>query len=57
MITTILFAPGIIVYVIGQRERGEAILPNRADKAIAATIVILMVISMGLMATGTIQVL
>ena len=46
MITTILFAPGIIVYAMGQRERGEKMLPNMADKAIAA-----------LMATGTIQVL
>ena len=36
MITTILFAPGIIVYAMGQRERGEKILPNMADKAIAA---------------------
>ncbi len=57
MITTILFAPGIIVYVIGQRERDEAILPNRVDKIIAVVIVVLMVISIGLMATGTIQVL
>ena len=36
MITTILFAPGIIVYAMGQRERGEKMLPNMADKAIAA---------------------
>ena len=57
MITTILFAPGIIVYAIGQHERGEAMLPNRADKVIAAVIVVLMVVSIALMATGTIQVL
>ena len=57
MITTILFAPGIIVYAMGQRERGEKILPNMADKAIAAVIVVLMAVSIALMATGTIQVL
>lgn len=56
MITTILFAPGIIVYVIGQRERGEAVLPQRADKIIAAVVVTLMVVSVALMATGAIQV-
>lgn len=57
MITTILFVPGIIVYAMGQRERGEKILPNMADKAIAAVIVVLMAVSIALMATGTIQVL
>lgn len=57
MITTILFATGIIVYAMGQRERGEKILPNMADKAIAAVIVVLMAVSIALMATGTIQVL
>ena len=45
MITTILFVPGIIVYAMGQRERGEKILPNMADKAIAAVIVVLMAVS------------
>lgn len=42
---------------MGQRERGEKMLPNMADKAIAAVIVVLMAVSIALMATGTIQVL
>ena len=56
MITTILFAPGIIVYVMGQRERGEAVLPQLVDKVIAAVIVVVMILSIVLMVTGTIEV-
>lgn len=56
MITTILFAPGIIVYVVGQKGRGEPILPHVADKIIAAVIVAVMILSIALMATGTISV-
>ncbi|MEF9926058.1 MAG: basic amino acid/polyamine antiporter [Raoultibacter sp.] len=56
MITTILFAPGIIVYVMGQRERKMPILPSLADKIIAAVIVALMILSIILMATGVISV-
>lgn len=53
MITTILFTPGIIVYAIGQRQRNKPILPNAVDKVIAAIIVIAMVVSIYLIATGT----
>ena len=53
MITTILFTPGIIVYAIGQRQRSKPILPNAVDKVIAAIIVIAMVVSIYLIATGT----
>ncbi|RDB64618.1 amino acid permease [Gordonibacter sp. 28C] len=56
MITTILFAPGIIVYVVGQKGRDEPILPHVADKIIAAVIVAVMILSIALMATGTISV-
>lgn len=56
MITTILFTPGIIVYIIGQRERGEAILPHTADKVIAAVIVVVMIASIFLIASGAISV-
>ncbi len=57
IITTILFAPGIIVYAVGQRERGERFLPYLHDKVVAAVIIVLMVVSIALIATGTIQVL
>ena len=32
MITTILFAPGIVLYWYGQKERNEAFLPKTLDK-------------------------
>lgn len=57
MITTILFAPGIIVYAIGQRQRDKAFLPGIADKAIAVVIVVAFIASVALIATGTISVL
>lgn len=57
IITAILFAPGIIVYAVGQRERGERFLPYLHDKVVAAVIIVLMVVSIALIATGTIQVL
>lgn len=57
IITTILFAPGIIVYAIGQRERQERFLPGAFDKVLAVIIVALMVVSIALIATGVIEVL
>ena len=46
-----------VVGLVRGVERGEKMLPNMADKAIAAVIVVLMAVSIALMATGTIQVL
>lgn len=57
IITTILFASGIIVYAIGQRERQERFLPGAFDKVLAVIIVVLMVVSIALIATGIIEVL
>lgn len=57
MITTILFTPGIIVYAIGQKERGKQFLPHAVDKVIAAVIVVLMAVSVYLIATGTFTVI
>lgn len=56
-ITTLLFAPGILVYVKGQRERNEPVLPTKADKIIAAGIVVVMIVSVVLMGLGVIEVL
>jgi arginine:ornithine antiporter/lysine permease len=57
MITSILYAPGILMYIKGKRERSEPYLDNTRDRAIAGVIVILFVMSVVLMATGTIDVL
>ena len=57
MITTILFAPGLLLYIKGQKERGEAILPGKVDKIVAAAIVIFFVVSIVLIATGQISVI
>ena len=57
MITTILFAPGILLYVYGQKERGQAVLPKLADKILASAIVIFFVVSITLIATGQISVI
>ena len=46
MITTILFAPGMLLYLYGQKERGQAILPKAADKALAAVIVVFFAVSL-----------
>ena len=55
MITTILFAPGIVLYWYGQKERNEAFLPKTLDKVVAAAIVAFFVISVVCIATGTIS--
>ena len=57
MITTILFAPGIVLYWYGQKERNEAFLPKTLDKVVAAAIVAFFVISIVCIATGAISVI
>lgn len=57
MITTILFAPGMILYVYSQKQRGKEILPGKVDKVVAAGIVAFFVISIVLIATGQISVI
>ena len=57
MITTILFAPGILLYVYGQKERGEAIMPKPVDKVVTVVILVFFVISIVSIATGAISVI
>lgn len=52
MVTTVTFAPGLVVYAIGERGRGKKILPLAWDKIIAAAILILAVVSIYLQVTG-----
>ena len=57
MITTILFAPGILLYIWGEKERGQQILPLKSDKILACAIVVFFIISIVLIATGQIAVI
>lgn len=52
MITTILFAPAIVVYALGERGRGKPVLPLAHDKVIAAVVVVVAIISLYLHFTG-----
>lgn len=52
MITTILFALAIVVYAIGERDRGKPVLPRTSDKVIAAVVVLLAIVSLYLHFSG-----
>lgn len=52
MVTTILFAPGIAVYIVGERRRGKPILPHVHDKIIAVIIIATAVVSLYLHLSG-----
>lgn len=54
MITTILYAPGILLYLYGQKERGEAMLSKPIEQVVTAAIVIFFVVSIYSIATGSI---
>ena len=54
MITTILYAPGILLYLYGQKERGEAMLSKPIEQVVTAAIVIFFVVSVYSIATGSI---
>ena len=46
MITTILFAPAIPVYMLGERGRGKPVLPHLHDKLIAAVVIVVAILSL-----------
>lgn len=52
MITTILFAPAIPVYIVGERGRGKQVLPHLHDKLIAAVVIVVAIISLYLHFAG-----
>ncbi len=54
MITTVLFAPGVILYAWGQKQRGEKVLGKPIEKIVTIAIVIFFVISVYSLATGAI---
>ena len=52
MVMAVAIAPGIVVYVIGQRERGRAVLPTILEKAFAVVLVVVAVVALVLHVTG-----
>ena len=57
MITTILFAPGLVLYCWGEKDRGQQFLPRKTDKIVALAIVVFFVISLFMIVTGQISVI
>ena len=55
LITTVLYAPGLIVFIRGRHEKGLPVFTRKTEKAAAAAIVILAVISIYMMAAGKLQ--
>ena len=52
LITTVLYAPGILIYALGKRERGEKIFTRFYEIVIAQALVVLAIISIVLVAKG-----
>ena len=55
LITTVLYAPGLLVFIRGRQEKNLPIFTRTTEKAAAAAIVILAVISIYMMAVGKLQ--
>ncbi|QIB68524.1 amino acid permease [Aminipila butyrica] len=53
LVTSLLYAPGIIVYIKGKKELGEKTFDRPVNLFIAVALVALAVISVGVIATGT----
>ncbi len=51
-IMSLLYAPGILVYVKGKRERNEPYLESKLDKVVVGIILIAAVVSLVLLVTG-----
>jgi arginine:ornithine antiporter/lysine permease len=51
LITTVLYAPGLIIYYLGKRERGEKLFNHSWEAVIAVLIVIAAVVSIYLIST------
>ena len=49
---SLLYAPGILVYIKGKKERNEPYLASALDKVVVAIILVAAVVSIVLIATG-----
>ena len=54
-IASILYAPGIIVYALGKREKGEKVFARTYEAVIAAALVLLALIAVVMIASGRIR--
>lgn len=57
LISTILYAPGIIIFALGKRERSEAVFRGGYEPVIAALLVALALLALFQIFTGRLQVL
>ena len=55
LISSILYAPGIIVFALGKRERSEAAFPRKYEFIIAVILVVLAAVSLALIAIGRLK--
>lgn len=55
LITSILYAPGIIIYALGKREKQAKVFGRSYEVIIAAALVVLAVVSLVFLATGRID--
>ena len=55
VITAILYAPGVFVYILGKRERGQLVFKKLSDKVILTVILVLFVAAIILFATGQVE--
>ena len=53
---SILYAPGILVYIKGKKERNQPFLENTLDRVVAAVILIAAIVSIGLLVTGMVSI-
>ena len=51
---SLLYLPGILMYVKGKKERGEKYLDNTVDRVVVAVIVIAAIVSLYLLISGTV---
>lgn len=56
LLSTILYAPGILIYVKGKKERGEKSFANGGEIAIAIGLVCLAIVSAVLLVTGVVAI-
>ena len=53
---SILYAPGILVYIKGKKERNQPFLQSTLDRVVTAIILIAAVVSIVLLATGMVEI-
>ena len=55
LITTVLYAPGMVVYYLGKKERGEMVFRRPFEAALATALALAALVSLFLIGTGRIK--